>query len=178
MGKCFRLTSVILAIVVISACGDKKDQAEREEAAKQAISCPLLEDSRIAGSRGVLINITGSSKLGLHEVHEACTIIREAAQCDEVQINFGVILNEAMGDSVKITVIATGFAPPSAPAPVRGPVIPVVRVQAPPEPEPVHEPVYAAPPEPEPVAPVDAEPILDMDDLDTPAYLRQGTLLN
>jgi len=69
----------------------------------------------------VLINITGSSKLGLHEVNEACTIIREAAQCDEVQINFGVILNEEMGESVKITVIATGFAPPSAPAPVRGP---------------------------------------------------------
>jgi cell division protein FtsZ len=151
------------------------------EAAKQAISCPLLEDSRIAGSRGVLINITGSSRLGLHEVHEACTIIREAAQCDEVQINFGVILNESMADAVKITVIATGFAPPvAAPAPARGPVIPVVRVQAPPEPEPVAEPVYAAPPEPEPAPPpaVEAEPILDLDDLDTPAYLRQGTLLN
>jgi cell division protein FtsZ len=148
------------------------------EAAKQAISCPLLEDSRIAGSRGVLINITGSSRLGLHEVHEACTIIREAAQCDEVQINFGVILNESMADAVKITVIATGFAPPVAPAPARGPVIPVVRVQAPPEPEPVVEPVYAAAPEPEPAPPVEAEPILDLDDLDTPAYLRQGTLLN
>jgi cell division protein FtsZ len=151
------------------------------EAAKQAISCPLLEDSRIAGSRGVLINITGSSRLGLHEVHEACTIIREAAQCDEVQINFGVIMNESMADAVKITVIATGFAPPSAQvAEVRGPVIPVVRVQAPPEPEPVHEPQYAAvAPEPEPVPPApEAEPILDLDDLDTPAYLRQGTLLN
>jgi cell division protein FtsZ len=148
------------------------------EAAKQAISCPLLEDSRIAGSRGVLINITGSSKLGLHEVHEACTIIREAAQCDEVQINFGVILNESMGDSVKITVIATGFAPPNAPAPVRGPVIPVVRVQEPPAPEPVEEPVYVAPPEPEPTPAVEPEPIIDLDDLDTPAYLRQGTLLN
>ena len=154
------------------------------EAAKQAISCPLLEDSRIAGSRGVLINITGSSQLGLHEVHEACTIIREAAQCDEVQINFGVILNESMADAVKITVIATGFSPASATVTqVRGPVIPVVRVQAPPEPEPVAEEEYAAaPPEPEPPAPapphVEAEPILDLDDLDTPAYLRQGTLLN
>ena len=49
------------------------------EAARQAISCPLLEDTRIAGSRGILINITGSSSLGLHEVNEACTIIREAA---------------------------------------------------------------------------------------------------
>src|SRR5438874_6960649 len=49
------------------------------EAARQAINSPLLEDSRIRGSRGVLINITGSSRLGLHEVNEACTIIREAA---------------------------------------------------------------------------------------------------
>src|SRR6266478_5943579 len=85
------------------------------EAARQAISCPLLEDSRIAGSRGVLINITGSSSLGLHEVNEACTIIREAAQCEDVQINFGVILNESLADTVKITVIATGFQPENAP---------------------------------------------------------------
>src|SRR5450631_3991593 len=85
------------------------------DAARQAISCPLLEDSRIAGSRGILINITGSSKLGLHEVNEACTIIREAAGGDDVQINFGVILNEAMADAVKITVIATGFQPDNAP---------------------------------------------------------------
>src|SRR5947199_7537572 len=93
------------------------------EAARQAISCPLLEDSRISGSRGILINITGSSTLGLHEVNEACNIIREAAQCDDVQINFGVIMNEAMEDSVKITVIATGFQPPHLQMPeVRGPV--------------------------------------------------------
>src|SRR2546423_13187623 len=84
-------------------------------AAREAINSPLLEDSRIRGSRGILINITGSSRLGLHEVNEACSIIREAAACDDVQINFGVILNEAMEDSVKITVIATGFQPEGAP---------------------------------------------------------------
>src|SRR6266849_694 len=85
------------------------------EAARKAISCPLLEDSRITGSRGILINITGSSQLGLHEVNEACSIIREAADCDDVQINFGVIHNESMEDAVKITVIATGFQPENAP---------------------------------------------------------------
>jgi cell division protein FtsZ len=152
------------------------------EAARQAISCPLLEDSRIAGSRGVLINITGSASLGLHEVNEACSIIREAAQCEDVQISFGVILNESMGDAVKITVIATGFQPATSFVPkARGPVVPVVRVEFPPEPEPVEEIVYAAAPpeaEPEPMMPVEAEPLLDMDDLDTPAYLRQGRLLN
>src|SRR5207237_235165 len=79
------------------------------DAARQAISCPMLEDTRITGSRGILINITGSSSLGLHEVNEACSIIREAAGTEDVQVNFGVTQNEAIGDQVKVTVIATGF---------------------------------------------------------------------
>ena len=152
------------------------------DAARQAIACPLLEDTRIAGSRGILINITGSSQLGLYEVNEACTIIREAAECDDVQINFGVILNESMKDAVKITVIATGFQPESSPIPERrGLVTPVIKVQQRPlEPEPIPEMPYAAAPEPEVEEPVieEAEPMLDLDDLDTPAYLRQGRLLN
>src|SRR6202035_5343956 len=85
------------------------------EAATAAINCPLLEDTRIAGSRGILINITGSSQLGLHQVNQACNIIRDAAEYEDVQINFGVILDESMGDAVKITVIATGCQPESAP---------------------------------------------------------------
>ncbi|MBX5496195.1 MAG: cell division protein FtsZ, partial [Bryobacteraceae bacterium] len=79
------------------------------EAARQAISCPLLEEGGVKGAKGMLINITGSSKLGLHEVNEACSLIRAAADNDEVQINFGVVMDEAMGDKVKITVLATGF---------------------------------------------------------------------
>jgi cell division protein FtsZ len=78
------------------------------EAARKAISSPLLEDASIEGARGILINITGSSKLGLHEVHEASTIIQKAADPD-ANIIFGAILSDAMGDNVKITVIATGF---------------------------------------------------------------------
>ncbi len=78
------------------------------EAARKAISSPLLEDASIEGARGILINITGSSKLGLHEVHEASTIIQKAADPD-ANIIFGAILNDGMGDNVKITVIATGF---------------------------------------------------------------------
>ena len=155
------------------------------EAARAAISCPMLEDSRIAGSRGILINITGSSRLGLHEVNEACSIIREAAQCDDVQINFGVILNESLGDSVKITVIATGFQPENAPLPERrtpASAIPVVRVPSrPAEPDPFleveREPLPARP-DPEPALIAEADPVAEMDDLDTPAYLRQGRLLN
>src|SRR5215813_13407226 len=78
-------------------------------AAERAISCPLMEAGGVRGARGVLINITGSSRLGLHEVNSACSLIREAAQNEDVQINFGVVMNESMGDEVKITVIATGF---------------------------------------------------------------------
>src|SRR5580700_6418027 len=78
-------------------------------AAQKAISSPLLEAGGVRGARGVLINITGSSKLSLHDVNEACTLIRTAAENEDVQINFGVVLNEAAGEDVKITVIATGF---------------------------------------------------------------------
>jgi cell division protein FtsZ len=156
------------------------------EAARQAISCPLLEDSRISGSRGILINITGSSRLGLHEVNEACSIIREAANCDEVQINFGVILNESLADAVKITVIATGFQPENAPLPDRK-AMPEVRLQPrlpepvsapPPIPAPPAPPIMERRAEPEPEMLVEVEPMLDLDDVETPAYLRQGRLLN
>jgi cell division protein FtsZ len=150
------------------------------EAARQAISCPLLEDSRIAGSRGILINISGSSSLGLHEVNEACSIIREAAECDDVQINFGVILNEALADAVKITVIATGFRPENASVAERKKTgEPVIRVQHRlPEPERLPDPPPPViEPEPEPLLMAEPE-ALDLDDLDTPAYLRQSRLLN
>jgi cell division protein FtsZ len=79
------------------------------EAARKAISSPLLEDGGVKGARGILINITSSSQLGLHDVYEACELIREATAGEDVQINLGMVLNEAMGEEVKITVIATGF---------------------------------------------------------------------
>ncbi len=154
------------------------------EAARHAINCPLLEDSRIAGSSSILINITGSSRLGLHDVNEACSIVREAAECEDVQISFGVILDETMDDSVKVTVIATGFRPRSAPALERA-AAPEIKVEPrAPEPEPEPDPVLEVQqelepePEPESVLMAEADPIPDMDDLDTPAYLRQGRLLN
>lgn len=78
------------------------------EAARKAVSSPLLEDASIEGARGILINITGSSRLSLHEVHEASTIIQRSADPD-ANIIFGCVLNEEMSEDVKITVIATGF---------------------------------------------------------------------
>src|SRR6201994_719759 len=78
------------------------------EAAQKAISSPLLEAGAIDGARGILINITGSASLKLAEVQEACTIIQSAAH-EDANIIFGAVMDDKMKDSVKITVIATGF---------------------------------------------------------------------
>jgi cell division protein FtsZ len=78
------------------------------EATNRAIASPLLEDGSINGAQGILLNITGSSKLTLYEVHEASTIVQKAA-AENANIIFGAVLNEAMGDAVKVTVIATGI---------------------------------------------------------------------
>lgn len=77
------------------------------EAAKQAIHSPMLETS-IEGSKGVLLNITGGSNLGLFEVNEAAEIVAEAADPD-ANIIFGAVIDEALKDELRITVIATGF---------------------------------------------------------------------
>ncbi|MCL6610781.1 MAG: cell division protein FtsZ [Peptococcaceae bacterium] len=77
------------------------------EAAKMAISSPLLETS-IEGARGVLLNITGGSTLGLFEVNEAAEIIAQAAD-PEANIIFGAVIDERLEDEVRVTVIATGF---------------------------------------------------------------------
>jgi len=80
------------------------------EAVNRAIASPLLEDASISGAQGVLLNITGSSKLTLYEVHEASTIVQKAA-AENANIIFGAVHNEAMKDAVRVTVIATGIKP-------------------------------------------------------------------
>jgi cell division protein FtsZ len=78
------------------------------EAAQRAIASPLLEAGAIDGARGILINITGSTSLKLAEVQQACSIIQGAAH-EDANIIFGAVMDEKMKDTVKITVIATGF---------------------------------------------------------------------
>ena len=78
------------------------------EAAQRAISSPLLEEASIEGARGVLINVTGGPDMTLFEVHEAASIIQEAAD-EEANIIFGTVIDPRMKDEVKVTVIATGF---------------------------------------------------------------------
>ena len=76
-------------------------------AAKQAISSPLLE-SAIDGARGILLNITGPSSMGLFEMNAAAEIIHGVAHQD-ANIIFGTVIDDEMGDEVKVTVIAAGF---------------------------------------------------------------------
>ncbi len=83
-------------------------QNRTTEAAQRAIASPLLEAGAIDGARGILINITGSASLKLAEVQQACTIIQSAAH-EDANIIFGAVMDEKMKDTVKITVIATGF---------------------------------------------------------------------
>ena len=78
-----------------------------EDAAKQAIQSPLLETS-IEGARGVIINITGGSEVGLHEANTAAELIQRSAD-PEANIIFGSVTDDSMGDEIRITVIATGF---------------------------------------------------------------------
>ena len=77
------------------------------EAAKIAVNSPLLETS-IQGAKGVLYNITGGPNLGLVQVNEASSIISEAAH-EDANIIFGTAIDESLDDTVRITVIATGF---------------------------------------------------------------------
>ncbi len=78
------------------------------EAAQAAMASPLLDAGAIDGARGILINITGSSNLRLSEVNAASSLIQAAAH-EDANIIFGAVLDERMGEEVKITVIATGF---------------------------------------------------------------------
>jgi len=78
------------------------------EAARRAISSPLLEDISIEGARGLLVNVTGGPQLALYEVNEALSLIQEEVH-EDANIIFGAVINEQMGEDICITVIATGF---------------------------------------------------------------------
>jgi cell division protein FtsZ len=78
------------------------------EAAQKAISSPLLEDITIEGARGLLINITGGQNMTLSEINEATTLIQKEAH-EEANIIWGMVIDEAMKEELRVTVIATGF---------------------------------------------------------------------
>ncbi len=161
------------------------------EAANKAIASPLLEAGAIDGARGILINVTGASSLKLAEVNEASMIIQAAAH-EDANIIFGAVLDDKMQDSIKITVIATGFK--DLPRFHTGESIhshnaPIFLRDTPTysEPEPVFEPEptrIMAEPEFQPQAlsletvrptyePPPSYEQYDQDDLDVPAFIRK-----
>jgi cell division protein FtsZ len=147
------------------------------DSAKRAINSPLLEEASMDGARGILINITAGESLTLHEVNQACQLIRENAD-PSAEIIFGATIDEKMNDNVKVTVIATGFDQASE----RGlPALSVTRNDLPQ----AHQPLSAqqqqesvsfyrkaAGQTPNPVT--GTFPFEDKDDLDIPTFKRKS----
>ena len=90
-----------------SGIGVSRGESRAAEAARAAISSPLPR-LPLKGAKGVLMNITGSSNMGLFEVNEAAEIIAEAADPD-ANIIFGAVIDDNLNDEIRVTVIATGF---------------------------------------------------------------------
>lgn len=94
--------------MAIMGTGRARGENRAVEAATASISSPLLENISIDGATGIIINVTGGPDLSLYEVNEASTLITEAAH-EDAEIIFGAVIDETMGDEVRVTVIATGF---------------------------------------------------------------------
>ncbi len=151
---------------VVMGMGASKGTNRALEAARQAITSPLLEEGSVEGAKGLLLNITGGASLSLHEVEEASTIVKEATD-DQADIIVGQVIDEDLQDEVIVTVIATGFEQPQEPA----------RANA----QPVSHPAghdlagMAVPPTPQPVLATGwTSADVSSEDLDRPAYIRRG----
>lgn len=151
--------------------GSGNGENRAAEAAKKAISSPLLETS-IDGAQGVIMNITGGANLSLYEVQEAADIVASASD-PEVNMIFGSVINEGLKDDIVVTVIATGFDDSIAtqpPKPIIRPNVNHTQQQ--------QQPV-AQPPKQREVKremkreePIVHERHSDSDDIDIPAFLR------
>lgn len=97
--------------MALMGTGFARGESRALDAASMAISSPLLENIRIDGATGIIINVTGGPDLSLYEVNEASTLITEAAH-DDAEIIFGAVIDDNMVDEVRVTVIATGFSDP------------------------------------------------------------------
>ncbi|MBA3751764.1 cell division protein FtsZ [Candidatus Dependentiae bacterium] len=143
------------------------------KAARQAVASRLLDNASIGGARGVLLNISGSSNLGLHELSAAASIIYEQAH-EDASIILGSVIDESLGDEVTVTVIATGFSyqahvqeilqQPVGPLFSVPDIAPAVRQTA--------ENTNVAP-TPVGVPPAQKEEPIDVNDLEIPAVMRK-----
>lgn len=95
--------------LALMGTGSARGENRAIEAATQAISSPLLENVKIDGATGIIINVTGGADLSLYEVNEASTLITEAAS-EDAEVIFGAVIDPNLQDEVRVTVIATGFA--------------------------------------------------------------------
>jgi cell division protein FtsZ len=140
------------------------------DATNQAIASPLLEDASINGAQGILLNITGSSMLTLHEVHEASSIVQQSA-AENANIIFGAVLDESMEDAVKVTVIATGIKSEQMGIKPLAGISPALKsVQ---ESVKLRRQKAAAGSDEAPEAEDKARPEISEDDLDVPAFMRR-----
>src|SRR5215468_751750 len=137
------------------------------DAAQKAVASPLLDDTAIAGARGILINFTGGSDLAIHEVEEAAAIVQEAAH-EEANIIFGAVIDPSIKDEIRMTVIATGFAEKAESILPSTKVVDLPRAGRP-------APSVAAGSWRRKLAEARAEldVTIDSDDLDVPTFLRQ-----
>jgi len=94
--------------MALMGTGRAKGEDRAKAAARMAISSPLLEDARIEGATGLLVSITGSADMSLADISDAMTLIQEGASADTNTI-FGAVIDESLGDEIKVTVVATGF---------------------------------------------------------------------
>jgi len=94
--------------LALMGTGTASGENRAVEAAQKAISSPLLEDNTIQGAHGILLNITGGPDMSLFEINEASTLIQSEAH-EDANIIFGTVIDDKMGDEIRITVIATGF---------------------------------------------------------------------
>ena len=151
--------------------GSARGEDRARAAAEMAVSSPLLEAS-IDGAHGVLLSIAGGSDLGLFEVSSAANLIEEAAH-EDANIIFGTVIDDALGDEVRVTVIAAGFdggqPPRRQPGVTRQPDLhkqrPVQPAARPAEPAPVASPAVRDEPELRPHS-------VDDDELDVPDFLK------
>lgn len=148
--------------IALMGTGSAQGDNRAIEATQRAIASPLLEEASIEGAKGILVNITGGPDLTLHEVNEASTIIREAAD-DDANIIFGAVIDERMTNNMKITVIATGFdrMVGTQPVPTRSYSIPSTTV--------INQPVSTKPLDPR----TNNREETRRDDLDIPTFMRK-----
>ena len=152
--------------------GSARGENRATRAAELAISSPLLEAS-IDGAKGVLLSIAGGSDLGLFEIHEAAELVNKSAH-PEANIIFGTVIDDALGDEVRVTVIAAGFEG-GAPKKVSMPVITAAALNGQADPIPSNDPIAVAmddAPEQPKRRRITFQELVSEDEIDIPDFMK------